>query len=105
MDRRGAETVIEIKQNKCVIQIYDDAYLSEMTVPKFRKLLKMAANERQNDPEKIRAEILETLERERIERKKDLERTDTFYSSREKNYTISRLKKIEKMKSEVQKYV
>jgi hypothetical protein len=76
-----------------------------MTVPKFRKLLKIAANERQNDPEKIRAEILETLERERIERKKDLERTDIFYSSREKNYTISRLKKIEKMKSEVQKYV
>lgn len=32
-------------------------------------------------------------------------RCDVFYGRREKEHTISRLKKIEKMKSEVMKYV
>lgn len=45
------------------------------------------------------------MHNEQIEREKDLERTGVFYSSCERNHTISRLKKIEKMKSEVQKYV
>lgn len=97
--------MIEIKQDKCVIQIYDDAHLSEMGITKLRKLLKIAANKRQNDPEQIRAKLLKTLEYERIECEKELERTDTFYSSRERNHTISRLKKIEKMKREVLKNV
>ena len=55
--------MIEIRQDNCVIQIYDDAHLSEMSVPKFRKLLKMAAAH-SNDPEKIRKQIIETLNRE-----------------------------------------
>lgn len=97
--------MIVIKQGNCVISIWEDAYLTDLTITNFRKILKMAANERQNDPEEIRAQLLQTLEYERIEREKDLERTDVFYSSRERNHTISRLKKIEKMKSEVQKYV
>lgn len=97
--------MIEIKQGNCVISIWEKAYLTDLTITKFRKILKMAANEWQNNPEEIRAELLQTLEYERIKREKDLERTDVFYSSRERNYTISRLKKIEKMKSEVQKYV
>lgn len=97
--------MIVIKQGNCVIYIWKDAYLTDLTITNFRKILKMAANEWQNDPEEIRAQLLQTLEYERIEREKDLERTDVFYSSRERNHTISRLKKIEKMKSEVQKYV
>lgn len=97
--------MIVIKNGNCVISIWEEAYLTDLTITNFRKILKMAANERQNDPEEIRAQLLQTLEYERIERKKDLERTDIFYSSRERNHTISRLKKIEKMKSEVMKYV
>lgn len=91
--------MIVIKQDKCVIGIYDHANLTELP------LLQMASNKFQNDTEEIRAELLKTLEYERIECEKDLERTDAFYSSRERNRTISRLKKIEKMKREVQKYV
>ena len=97
--------MIEIKQGNCIISIWEKAYLTDLTITKFRKILEMVANEWQNNPEEIRDELLQTLECERIEREKDLERTDVFYTSRERNYTISRLKKIEKMKSEVQKYV
>lgn len=97
--------MIVIKNGNCVICIWEDAYLTDLTITNFRKILEMAANEWQNNPEEIRAQLLQTLEYERIEREKDLERTDVFYSSRERNHTISRLKKIEKMKSEVQKYV
>lgn len=97
--------MIVIKDGNCVISIWEEAYLTDLTITNFRKILKMAANEWQNDPEEIRAQLLQTLEYEQIIREKDLERTDVFYSSRERNYTISRLKKIEKMKSEVQKYV
>lgn len=97
--------MIEIKQGNCVISIWEKAYLTDLTITNFRKILKMAANEWQNDPEEIRAELLQTLECERMEREKDLERTDVFYTSRERKHMISRLKKIEKMKSEVMKYV
>lgn len=97
--------MIEIKQDKCIIQIYDHAHLTELPLYKFRPLLQMASNKWQNNPEEIRAELLQTLEYERIECEKELERTDVFYSGRERNRTISRLKKIEKMKREVQKYV
>lgn len=97
--------MIEIKQGNCVISIWEKAYLTDLTITNFRKILKMAANEWQNDPEEIRAELLQTLECERMEREKDLERTDIFYTSRERKHMISRLKKIEKMKSEVMKYV
>lgn len=97
--------MIVIKQDNCVICIWKDAYLTDLTITNFRKILKMAANKWQNDTEEIRAQLLQTLEYERMEREKDLERTNAFYSSRERNYTISRLKKIEKMKSEVQNYV
>ena len=97
--------MIEIKRGNCIISIREDAYLTDLTITNFRKILKMATNEWQNDPEEIRAQLLQTLEYERIEREKDLERTDAFYTNRERNHTISRLKKIEKMKSEVQKYV
>lgn len=97
--------MIVIKYGNCIISIWENAYLTDLTITNFRKILKMAANEWQNDPKEICAQLLQTLEYERIEREKDLERTDVFYSSHERNYTISRLKKIEKMKSEVQKYV
>lgn len=97
--------MIVIKNGNCVISIWEEAYLTDLTITNFRKILKMAANEWQNNPEEIRTKLLQTLEYEQIERKKDLERTDIFYSSRERNHTISRLKKIEKMKSEVMKYV
>lgn len=97
--------MIVIKQDNCVICIWEDAYLTDLTITNFRKILKMAANKWQNDTEEIRTQLLQTLEYEKMEREKDLERTDAFYSSRERNHTISRLKKIEKMKSEVQKYV
>lgn len=97
--------MIVIKYGNCIISIWEEAYLTDLTITNFRKILKMAANEWQNDPEEIRAQLLQTLEHEQIEREKDLERTDIFYSSRERKYTISCLKKIEKMKSEVQKYV
>jgi ribosome-binding factor A len=97
--------MIEIKQGDCVISIWEKAYLTDLTITKFRKILEMAANEWQNNPEEIRAELLQTLECERMECEKDLKRTDVFYTSRERNHTISRLKKIEKMKSEVQRYV
>ena len=97
--------MIVIKNGNCIISIWEGAYLTDLTITNFRKILKMAANKWQNDPEEIRAQLLQTLEYERIKCEKDLERTDAFYSSRERNRTISRLKKIEKMKSEVQKYV
>lgn len=97
--------MIVIKDGDCIISIWGDAYLTDLTIMNFRKILKMAANEWQNDPEEIRTQLLQTLEYEQIKREKDLERTDVFYSSRERNHTISRLKKIEKMKSEVRNYV
>ena len=97
--------MIVIKNGNCIISIWEDAYLTDLTITNFRKILKMAANKWQNDPEEIRAQLLQTLEYEGIKCEKDLERTDAFYGRREKEHTISRLKKIEKMKSEVQKYV
>lgn len=97
--------MIVIKYGQCVIQIWENADLTEIGICKFRKLLKLANDGWENDPPQIYAEILETLERERARRFGDLVRCDNFYGRREKEYTISRLKKIEKMKSEVQKYV
>lgn len=97
--------MIEIKQGNCVISIWEKAYLTDLTITKFRKILEMAANEWQNNPEEIRAELLQTLECERMEREKDLERKDVYYNKQMKNHTLSALKKIEKMKSEVMKYV
>jgi hypothetical protein len=71
----------------------------------FKKLLRLANNKRQNYPPQIYGEILATLERERSRREKDLVRADNFYGRREREHTMSRLKRIEKMKSEVMKYV
>lgn len=99
------KTVIEIRQDTCVIQIYENANLSEMSVTKFRKLLKMAANKCWNDPEKIRKEIIETLERERRLRETQIHGDCVCYNNSDIKYFQSCLKKIEKMKSEVQKYV
>lgn len=89
--------MIEIKQNKCVIQIYENANLSEMTVTKFRKLLKMAADERQNDPEKIRQQIIETLTSEKRLRESQIH-GHCVYGERDQKYFQSRLKKVEKLR-------
>lgn len=97
--------MIVIKDGNCIISIWEDAYLTDLTITNFRKILKMAANEWQNNPEEIRAQLLQTLEYEQIKREKDFKRDIVFYTNRERNHTISRLKKIEKMKSEIQKYV
>lgn len=59
--------MIVIKQDKCVIQIYGHAHLTELPLYKFRPLLQMASNKWQNDPEQIKAEMLEMLEREKYE--------------------------------------
>lgn len=97
--------MIVIKYGQCVIQIWEYADLTEISIGKLKKLLKLAKDGWENDPPQIYAEILEMLERERVRRFGDLVRCDNFYGQREKEHTISRLKKIEKMKSEVQKYV
>lgn len=97
--------MITIKYGQCVIQIWENADLTEIGIIKFKKLLKLANDGWENDPPQIYTEMLEMLERERVWRLGDLVRCDNFYGQREKEHTISRLKKIEKMKSEVQKYV
>lgn len=97
--------MIIIKYDQCVIQIWENADLTEIGIGKFRKLLKLARDGWENDPPQIFAEILKALECERVRRSGDLVRCDNFYGRREKEHTISRLKKIEKMKSEVMKYV
>ena len=97
--------MIVIKYGQCVIEIWENADLTDIGTVKFRKLLKLARDGLENDPPQIFAEILDALERERVREFGDLERADNFYGRREKERTISRLKKIEKMKREVQKYV
>jgi len=97
--------MIVIKYDQCTIQIWENADLTDIGMVKFRKLLKLARDGWENDPPQIFAEILNTLERERVRVFDDLERADNFYGRREKEHTISRLKKIEKMKSEAMKYV
>lgn len=89
--------MIEIRQDNCVIQIYDDAHLSEMSVPKFRKLLKMAATH-SNDPEKIREQIIETLISEKRLRESQIHGDRDYYSDSGIKYFRSRLKKIEKLR-------
>ncbi len=97
--------MVVIKYGQCVIQIWENADLTEISIGKFKKLLKLAKDGWENDPPQIYAEILATLERERVRREKDIVRADNFYGRREREHTMSRLKKIEKMKSEVMKYV
>ena len=97
--------MIVIKYGRCVIEIWENADLTDIGMVKFRKLLKLARDGWENDPPQIYAELLEMLERERVRVSGDLERADNFYGRREKEHTISTLKKIEKMKSEVMKYV
>ena len=97
--------MIIIKYGQCVIQIWENADLTDISMVKFRKLLKLANDGWENDPPQIFAELMDTLNRERVRREKDLVRCDNFYGRREKEHTISTLKKIEKMKSEVMKYV
>lgn len=97
--------MITIKYGLCVIQICENADLTEIGIGKFRKLLKLVKDGWKNDPPQIYTDILDTLERERVRVFGDLVRCDNFYGRREKEHTISRLKKIEKMKSEVMKYV
>ena len=72
---------------------------------KFRKLLKLANDGWENDPPQIFAELMDTLNRERVRREKTLYAVIISTGKREKEHTISTLKKIEKMKSEVMKYV
>ena len=97
--------MITIKYDQCVIEIWENADLTDIDMVKFRKLLKLARGVWENDSPQIFAELLDTLERERARVSGDLVRCDVFYGRREKERTISRLKKIEKMKSEVMKYV
>lgn len=97
--------MIVIKYDRCVIEIWENADLTDIGMVKFRKLLKLANDGWENDPPQIFTELLNTLERERVRVFGDLVRCDNFYGRREKEHTISRLKKIEKMKSEVMKYV
>lgn len=97
--------MIVIKYDRCVINIWENADLTDIGMVKFRKLLKLANDGWENDPPQIFAELLDTLERERVRVFGHLVRCDNFYGRREKEHTISRLKKIEKMKSEVMKYV
>lgn len=94
--------MIEIRQNKCIIQIYEDAHLSEMTVSKFRKLLKMAATH-SNDPEKIRKEIIETLTSEKRLRESQIH-GNCMFGKRDKKYFQSCLKKIEKLRGIVEQW-
>lgn len=97
--------MIVIKYGQFVIQIWENADLTDIGMVKFRKLLKLANDGWENDPPQIFAELLNTLEREKERRFGDLVRDDSFYGKREKEHTISTLKKIEKMKSEVMKHV
>lgn len=92
--------MIEIRQDNCVIQIYDDAHLSEMSVPKFRKLLKMAAAH-SNDPEKIREQIIETLKHEERLRETQIH-GHCVYGKQDIKYFQSCLKKIKKLRGIVE---
>lgn len=95
--------MIEIRQNACVIQIYDDAHLSEMTTAKFRKLLKMAADKWQNDPEKIREQIIETLKHEERLRETQIH-GHCVYGKQDIKYFQSCLKKIKKLRGIVEQW-
>ena len=89
--------MITIKYDQCIIEIWENADLTDIGMFKFRKLLKLARDGWENDPPQIYAELLDALERERVRVLGDLVRCDVFYGRREKEHTISRLKKIEKM--------
>lgn len=93
--------MIEIKEPNGVITIWSNANSSEISVTKFRKLLKIAS-QYPNDFEAIRAEMLEMLEREREETEKERERKDVFKSTEKQ---IERdLKKIEKLRGIVEQW-
>lgn len=86
--------MIVIKQGNAVITINPAANLTDFYLCDFRKLLKIASNKWQNNPEEIRAEMLEMLERERENTEKERERTDVYKPTKKQ---IERdLKKIEK---------
>lgn len=94
--------MIEIKQDRCTIQIYDYATLSDLTISKIKKLLKMAATH-SNDFEKIRVQMLEVLEREEQETRKKYE-SRSVYGKRDHAYFGNKLKKIEKYKGVVKSW-
>lgn len=95
--------MIVIKQDKCVIQIYGHANLTEFPLYKFRPLLQMASNKRQNDPEQIKAEMLEMLEREKYETQAKYD-SHSFYGKKDHTYFGNKLKKIEKYRGIVEKW-
>lgn len=94
--------IIVIKYDRCVIQIWKNANLTEIPISRFRKLLKLAKDGWNNEPVKIKMQLLEMLEREERETQTSFEQART---KREITYFKNKLKKIEKMKSEVCNYV
>lgn len=53
-----------IKYGSCTIVIYRSAHLTEITLSKFRKLIKLAADKWDNNPAEIKSQMLEMLRRE-----------------------------------------
>lgn len=94
--------MIEIKQDRCTIQIYDYATLSDLTLSKIKKLLKMAATH-SNNFEKIRAEMLQMLKREKDETQANYD-SYSVYGKKDHTYFGNKLKKIEKYKEVIKSW-
>lgn len=92
--------MIVIKYGQCVIQIWEYADLTEISIGKFRKLLKLAKDGWENKPVEIKMQLLEMLIREERETREKYE-SYSVYGKKDHTYFGSKLKKIEKYKGVV----
>lgn len=94
--------MIVIKYGQCVIQIWENADLTEISIGKFKKLLKLAKDGK-NEDVKIKLEFLEMLIREERETR---EKYNSYgvYGKKDHTYFGNKLKKIEKYKGVIKSW-
>lgn len=91
---------ITIKYGRCVIWIWHGANLTDITITKFKKLLKLAQTGFDNDPAEIKRIMLEVLDREHDETKAMYD-SYSVYGKKDHTYFGNKLKKIDKYKKAV----
>lgn len=94
---------ITIKYGRCVIWIWHGANLTDITITKFKKLLKLAKAGFNNDPAKIKRIMLEMLAREHDETKAMYD-SHSVYGKKDHAYFGRKLKLIEKYRKVVEEW-